>query len=230
MPLAPVLFLTTLLLSSLAGCERVSSVFGRASLPDMGPRLPATVRMEFDPSLTTAIAGYADACNHPQELRIGEELESVLLDAAHQTFQAVRMPGAGPAEPRADVDVHVSLEQSGLRIQTDNVYDRLPAELILQAYAVFKDRSGKILGERSLKTTRREKIILEPTQHRCAYVTMDSFLHGAAVALSTQFAREARALLDPDSRMAAAGQPSAPASTAIPGPQPTLSFKATILD
>ena len=219
-------------------------MFAPASLPDLGPPLPATVRLEFDPTLTTALARYADACNHPQELRIGEELETVLLDAARQTFQAVKMPGeTGPLEQAADIEVAISLEQSGLRIQTDNIYDRLPAELALEALAVFKDRSGKVLGERPLKTIRRERIILEPTQHRCAYVTMDTFLHDAAVDLSTKFARESRALLDPSSQIAAGRQapvstaaqnvapvPSAPVSPPPPEQKPALSFKATILD
>ena len=64
-----------LMCSLLSGCERLSTPFRKSALPDMGPRLPATVRMNFDPALTAAIARYADACNHPQELRIGAELE-----------------------------------------------------------------------------------------------------------------------------------------------------------
>ena len=89
----------------LHGCERFSKAFHQSTLPDMGPRIPSSVRMTFDPSLTTAIARYADACNHPQELRIGAELEDVLVDAAHQTFQSVQIPGQRatdtPQSPRA---------------------------------------------------------------------------------------------------------------------------------
>ena len=70
-----------------------------------------------------------------------------MLDAAHQTFQTVYVAGAGPAEPGPgpDLVVKISLEQSGLRIQIDNVYDRLSTELTLEALVLFKDRSGKSL-------------------------------------------------------------------------------------
>ena len=181
----------------LHGCERFSKAFHQSTLPDMGPRIPSSVRMTFDPSLTTAIARYADACNHPQELRIGAELEDVLVDAAHQTFQSVQIPGQRATDTPADVEAFITLQQSGLQIQTDGVYDRLPAELILESAVVFRDQSGKVLGERTLKTSRRERIILEATQKRCAYATMDSFLHDTAVVLGTQFMREARSVFEP---------------------------------
>lgn len=200
-----------LMCSLLSGCERLSTPFRKSALPDMGPRLSASVRMNFDPALTAAIARYADACNHPQELRIGAELEDVLIDAAHQTFQTVQVAGQRAAETPADVDAFLTLEQSGLQIQTDGLYDRLPSELTLESVVVFRDRSGQVLGQRTLKTSRKERIILEPTQHRCAYVSMDGFLHDTAVVLGTQFMREARAVLEPST--AATGQMApAPAS------------------
>ncbi|MBA2252547.1 MAG: hypothetical protein H0W13_07565, partial [Nitrospirales bacterium] len=194
----PISLLSLVLLCSLLyGCERFSKAFHQSTLPDMGPRIPSSVRMTFDPSLTTAIARYADACNHPQELRIGAELEDVLVDAAHQTFQSVQVAGQRSSDMPADVEAVVTLQQSGLQIQTDGVYDRLPTELTLESAVTFRDRSGKVLAERTLKTTRREKIILEATQKRCAYATMDSFLHDTAVVLGTQFMREARGVFNP---------------------------------
>ncbi|HKN85989.1 MAG TPA: hypothetical protein VJV04_03935, partial [Nitrospiraceae bacterium] len=208
-----------LMCSLLSGCERLSTPFRKSALPDIGPRLPTSVRMNFDPALTAAIARYADACNHPQELRIGAELEDVLIDAAHQTFQSVQVAGQRAAETPADVDAFLTLEQSGLQIQTDGLYDRLPSELTLESAVVFRDRSGQVLGQRTLKTGRKERIILEPTQHRCAYVSMDGFLHDTAVVLATQFMREARAVLEP--LAAATGQlppASAPSVAAIQPP------------
>lgn len=222
-----------LLLGVLAGCERVSSLLGRSTLPEMGPRLPASARITFDPSVSKAVARYANACNQPEELRIGAELEAVLLEAAHRTFQTVQFAGSPPGSP-PDVEILIALQQSGLQIQTDGVYDRLPAELTLEAVAVYRDSTGNLLGERTFKTTRREKIIVEPTQRRCAYVTMDSFLHDAAVALSTQFMRESRALLEPLGQSpTAAAQPASAPSPSKPTTTravPTLSFKATLLD
>ena len=226
----PACLLALSLLAYIGGCEQVSSVMGRSKLPDLGPRLPATVRLEFDPSLTGAMAQYANACNQPEELRIGAELESVLLDAAYQNFQTVQTTGAGPAKPKPDVEAKISLEQSGLRLQTDEIYDRIPAELTLNALVVFKDRAGKIVAERPIKTSRRDRILLEPTQRRCVYVTMDSFLHDTAVALSTQFIREARELLDPGSSTAGLAQPAPSGTEPAPSKEPILSFKATIFD
>jgi hypothetical protein len=207
-----------LLCSLFYGCERFSSPFRKSTLPDMGPRIPSSVRMNFDPALTAAIARYADACNHPQELLIGAELEDVLIDAAHQTFQAVQIAGQRAAEAPADVEAFVTLQQSGLQIQTDGVYDRLPAELTLESVVVFRDRSGRVLGERSLKTARREKLILEATQHRCAYATMDSFLHDTAVVLGTQFMREARAVFEPSTPSAGQVPPASASGVASTKP------------
>lgn len=214
--------LIVLLLSCLVlhGCERFSSPFHKSTLPDMGPRMPSSVRMTFDPSLTTAIARYADACNHPQELRIGAEMEDVLVDAAHQTFQSVQVAGQRATDTPADVEAFITLQQSGLQIQTDGVYDRLPAELTLESAVVFRDRSGKVLGERELKTTRRERIILEATQNRCAYATMDSFLHDTAVVLGTQFMREARAVLEPSRSTAGPVPPTAAPAPGVASAKP----------
>ena len=208
-----------LICSLLSGCERFSTPFRKSALPDMGPRIPASVRMNFDPALTSAIARYADACNHPQELRIGAELEDVLIDAAHQTFQSVQVAGQRAAETPADVDAFLTLQQSGLQIQTDGLYDRLPSELTLESTVVFRDRSGQVLGERTLKTSRKERIILEPTQHRCAYVSMDGFLHDTAVVLGTQFMREARAILEPSAT--ATGQMSPPSMAGVAPTKPS---------
>lgn len=211
----------------LHGCEGFSSPFHKSTLPDMGPRIPSSVRMKFDPSLTTAIARYADACNHPQELRVGAEIEDVLVDAAHQTFQSVQVAGQRAADAPADVEAFVTLQQMGLQIQTDGIYDRLPAELTLESTVVFRDQSGKVLAERSLKTTRHEKIILEATQKRCAYATMDSFLHDAAVVLGTQFMREARGVFEPSTPTAGPVPPSSVPSATSTKPSSAATGETT---
>lgn len=209
---------------TLTGCERFSSGLTRTPLPDAGPRLPVSARIEFDPALTAAVLHYVDACNSPRDLRLGNELETVLLQAAYQTFQTISPPDP-PAKTNPDVDIGIILEQSGLKIQTDNLYDRLPAELTIEATATFRDRSGNLLGQRSLKTVRRERLLLEPTQHRCAYVSIDAFLHDAAVSVAVQFIREARAFLERGPEAAGGAGPSSPAQGSS-----SLSFKASVLD
>jgi hypothetical protein len=189
------------------GCEKVKSAMGRATIPTMGPKLPYTLKMEFDPALTTTRLPYINACNAPFELRVGPELEAVLLQAAGQNFKAVQFAGAAPGSVKPDVTAQIVLQQSSLKIQTDGIYDRLPAELNLEAAVAFKNQGGGLLGERIIKTSYRERLLVEPTQHRCDLVSIDAFLENAAVSLSIQFIREARTLLDPEGTLAGTGQP-----------------------
>ncbi len=222
--------LLALLLAGTMGCQEIATKLGRAELPNLGPPIPLSVRMQFDPSLSDAKANYVDSCNHPREVRIGEPLEDVLLQAAQQNFKTV-YAGRGPAEAKPDVEVRIALLQPRLNIKTDNVYDREPADLTLDAVATFRDSSGKLLLEQPIQASRQERLLVEPTQQRCAYASIDKFVHDTAVSLSIKFVREARALLDPESQATAAGQaPSAQAGqTTAQGPA-ALSFKATILD
>lgn len=228
----PVTVLLLFMLTALSGgCEKVSSFLSRSTLPDLGEQIPVSVKIEFDPSLTNAKAPYINACNNPEELYIGPELEAVLLQAAHQTFKTVHFAGAKRGDAKADLTIRVSLQQASLKIQDINVYDREPAELSVEVLVEFRDQSGKLLLEQPIQTTRRERLIVEPTQRRCAYGSIDAFLHDTAVSFSIQFVREARALLEPEGQLARAGQvPAAQAPPPAPQGPPALSFKATLLD
>jgi hypothetical protein len=222
------LILLALLLPLVGGCEKVKSALGRATIPDMGPKLPLTIKMEFDPGLTATRLPYINVCNAPLELRIGPELEAVLLEAASQNFKSVQFAGAAPTGAKPDVVAQIALQQSSLKIQTDGVYDRLPADLRLEAAVAFKDQSGALIAERTIKTSYREKLLVEPTQHRCDLVSIDGFGQAAAVSLAVQFVREARSLLDPDGTLASTGQPAFPLSTQAPPPPtaPAVSSQA----
>jgi len=224
------------------GCDKVSKAFTRSTIPNLGPQLPYSVKLDLDPTLTKARLQYTNACNSPQELRVGEDLESTLLQAVHQTFKTVYFDKKPlPAGVKPDLEVKVALLNSGLEIQTDGIYDRLPADLTLEMGTVFRDTTGKIVSEKNFPSRRQEKLILEPTQHRCMYVNTDSLVHDSSIGLSIQFIKHARALLDPEGQLAAAAAPAAPpaaqmAETPAPVPQPpalgapALSFKATMLD
>jgi len=181
------------------GCEKITGAFGRATLPDFGPPIPVSVRMEFDSSLSDASAPYLDSCNHPREVRIGPVLEDTLLQAAYQTFKTVSFAGSGPTtQAKPDVDVRITLLKPRFNIKNDNVYDREPALLALDAVATFRDSTGKLLREQPLQVSRQERLLLEPTQERCAYASLDKFVSDTAVVLSSKFIREARALLAPE--------------------------------
>lgn len=208
-----------LLLALLAtGCDKIG--YTRATLPDMGPLLPLSVTLSFDPSLVSAQYTYTDSCSHPGiPVLLGQVLESTLTDAADQTFKTVRLADKQSGEAKSDVNVQIVLQQQGFKMNPSALYDRVPAELLLEAVVVFRDQSGKVLREAPLKVTHRDRLFLAVDQKRCDYL-MDPFVHGAAVSLATLFAKASRDLLDPNSQTV--GGSSAPASSLV--------FKATVLD
>ncbi len=228
-----------LLALELTACDKLAGLVRRTPLPDMGPRLPVSVKLTFDPSLTNARVQYIDACNSPYEIPLGTELESVLLDAAAQNFQSVSASGANPQPTLPTHEIHIDLQRSGLKLLTDNMYDRVPAELVLEAVATFKDDSGTVVNQQALSVQHKQRLILEPTQRRCNYGNMDEFIYEAAVALSTQFIRAARAQYESGSRTVspappapAAQAPAVPPSGSAPTGSPisAVSFKATLVD
>ncbi|HEU0069218.1 MAG TPA: hypothetical protein VFQ26_08175, partial [Nitrospiraceae bacterium] len=83
----------------------MTSVFHRAPLPDMGPRLANSVKLTFDPSFTNLNMQYIDGCNSPHELNVGEVVESVMIDAASQNFAAVTVTGGVPAQILPDKEI-----------------------------------------------------------------------------------------------------------------------------
>lgn len=219
------------------GCEKLTSGFRRTPLPDMGPRLANSVKLTFDPSLTNLKMQYADGCNSPHELNVGEETESTLIDAAAQNFTAVTVTGGVAATTPPDTEILVTLQRSGLKLWADSIYDRVPADMVLEALLTFKNAAGKELSQQTISITHNQRLILEPTQRRCDYGNMGEFVHDAGVALATQFIRAAR------TQLAGAGGPT-PATVAVSPTKPTpspatlpakgipsaLSFKATVLD
>jgi hypothetical protein len=215
-----------LLLASASSCEKLTKSFTREPMPNLGPQLPISARIEFDPSVATASAPFVDSCGHPTELRVGPDLQDALLQSAYATFKTVYEGASSGDKP--DVEVRIKLLKPLLTIKSDALYDRAPAELRLDALAEFRDSSGQRLAEKELQVVRQQRLQVELTQSRCAYVT-DPFVSDAAVALATKFSREARALFDPASRAstpAGAAQTPASAPTASSG----LTFKAVLLD
>ncbi len=203
----------------LGGCH----VFTRTPLPDMGPRLPNSVKLTFDPSLTNLKMQYQNGCASFRDLNVGEEVESVLIDAAAKNFQAVTVTGGAAAPVPPDTEILVTLQRSGLKLWQDGLYDRLPADLTLEMLLTFKDKAGKELGQQTISIAHSERLILEPTGKRCEYGNADEFAYNAGLKMSVQFILAAR------SQLAAAG--GAPTEKVAAAPvQSALSFKATVLD
>jgi hypothetical protein len=221
-----------------AGCEQVAKRFTRETLPNYGAPLPVSARMVVDPSVTNASASYIDSCGHPEEMRLGASFQDALLEGAYQTFETVQ-DGPG-SSPQPDVEARIRLLKPTLTINGEAMYDRAPTELRLDGMVEFRDAAGKLLAEKELHVVRKDRLAIEPSQKRCAYVTYP-FIEDAAVALTAQFMREARSLLDPSGQYA--GPPrgtsdrTAPKlqQTSITPPSPTvtpspLTFKATLFD
>jgi len=219
------------------GCEKVTSAFHRTPLPDLGPRLANSVKLTFDPSFSNLKMQYIDGCNSPHELNVGEEVESMMIDAASQSFTAVTVAGGVPAQVLPDKEIVITLQRSGLKLWADNVYDRVPADITLEALVTLKDVAGKELGRQTVSIAHNQRLILEPTNRRCDYGNIGEFLHDAGIDLSTQFIRAVRTQL-----AATGGTIPAPVATlpvrpvpptaniAVQGALSALSFKATLLD
>jgi hypothetical protein len=199
--------------------------------------MPNSVKLTFDPSLTNLKMQYIDGCNSPRELLVGTEAESVLIDAASHNFQAVSVTGGTASPTPPDTEILVSLQRSGLNLRTDNVYDRVPADMTLEALLTFKDAAGKELGQQTIAIAHNQRLILEPTQRRCDYGNINEFVYDAGIALSVEFIRASRAQLTAGTIASAAKTSAAPAQP-VPSPASApsktvpsaLSFKATMLD
>ena len=219
------------------GCEKLTSAFHRTPLPDMGPRLANSVKLTFDPSFTNLKMQYIDGCNSPHELNVGEEVESIMIDAASQNFTAVTVTGGITAPIQPDTEIVVTLQRSGLKLWADSVYDRVPADMTLETLLTFKDAGRKELGQQTASIAHNQRLILEPSQRRCDYGNIGEFVHDAGIALSTQFMRAVRTQLAatggtaPATVAASPARPVPPTAT-IPakGTRSALSFKATVLD
>jgi hypothetical protein len=203
----------------------------------MGPRLANSVKLTFDPSLTNLKMQYTDGCNSPHELNVGEEVESIMIDAATQNFTAVTVTGGIAAPIQPDTEILLTLQRSGLKLWADNVYDRVPADMTLETLLTFKDAAGKELGQQTVSIAHNQRLILEPTLRRCDFGNIGEFVHDAGIALSTQFIRATRTQLAstgglPPAPVAASPIKSVPPIASLPaqGTPSALSFKATVLD
>jgi hypothetical protein len=209
--------LVTVLLA--VGCEQLGLV--RAQLPDLGPPLPLSAEIRFDTALRSASSTYTDACGHPDRpVAIGTVLESALTEAADRTFKRTQLVETPTASTPVDLYIEFTLSQQGFKLSQDTVYDRIPAELLLEVVAVFRDASGKVLHEIPLSITHKDRILILPDQRRCDYL-LDPFVQDAAVKLATQFAQAARDVLDPVR---------APLAKRPANPLPALAFQAIMLD
>ena len=208
---SPIILILALLATTIAiGCSK------RLELPDLGPQLPLSAKLELAPSLTEAKFEYLDSCGHFQPVQIGAGLEEALLQTAHRMFQRVEFDRGGATQtPPTDVTIRVDLVDSDLKIQTDNLYDRPPAEMRLLAVERIHDASGTLLRQPEIQVNRRERVRIEPLQKNCDYI-LDPFLPNVITEFVMQFAAETRSTLAPADQASSSGAPGSAAATAAP--------------
>ncbi|HKC93857.1 MAG TPA: caspase family protein [Nitrospira sp.] len=222
-----------------AGCT------SRLEFPqDMGEPLPNHVKLEIPTAIKELSADYVDNCGHMQKRPLGSQLEDALVEGAYRTFKSVSYEGGGTKGATPEAVLRVDLVNWSFTLITDNtvLYDRVPADVKLNAMARVLDLNGKLLRESEIKIARQERVRIEPMQKNCDYI-IDPFLQDTAVEFATKVSLEARQafggkIAGASGTTAGAVPPAAVAAApmaavAVPGMSSSASslrFKATVLD
>ncbi len=231
--------LTMLFLITGVGCA------SRLEFPPMGEPLPVSVKLEIPASIKTLRAEYTDGCGHLMQVPLGARLEEALVEGAYRTFKSVSYEGGGSKDAVPEALVRVDLVNWSFKLQQDNVYDRVPANIQLNAIARVYDLTGKVLRESEVKVVRQERLRLEATQRNCDYI-IDPFIQDTSVDFAAKVSMDVRQAFGGATQGAVPAAASAPAATPQPAaglptskPQPpvaaasaasSLRFKAMVLD
>jgi len=210
----------------------------------MGEPLPNHVKLEIPTAIKELSADYVDNCGHMQKRPLGSQLEDALVEGAYRTFKSVSYEGGGTKGATPEAVLRVDLVNWSFTLITDNtvLYDRVPADVKLNAMARVLDLNGKLLRESEIKIARQERVRIEPMQKNCDYI-IDPFLQDTAVEFATKVSLEARQafggkIAGASGTTAGAVPPAAVAAApmaavAVPGMSSSASslrFKATVLD
>ncbi len=231
--------LTMLFLITGVGCA------SRLEFPPMGEPLPVSVKLEIPASIKNIRAEYVDGCGHLMQVPLGVRLEEALVEGAYRTFKSVSYDGGGSKDAVPEAVVRVDLVNWSFKLQQDNVYDRIPANIQLNAIARVYDLTGKVLRESEVKVVRQERLRLEATQRNCDYI-IDPFIQDTSVDFAAKVSMDVRQAFGGTAQAAMPAAASAPAATPQPvaglptsKPQPpaaaasassSLRFKAMVLD
>jgi hypothetical protein len=222
-----------------AGCA------SRLEFPPMGEPLDHTAKLEIPASLKKLTAEYTDSCGHLMQIPVGSRVEEALVESAYRTFKRVVYEGGGSKDATPDVLVRVDLVSWSFSIDKEYLYDRAPAKLQLNAMARVYDAKGDLLRETEIKTSRQERLRIEPVQKNCDYV-IDPFIQDSVVDFASKVALDARLAFgaQPQGQAAQASVPpvskpsvetegvakAAPSSVPGPSSSSALRFKAMVLD
>ncbi len=231
--------LAILLLITGVGCA------SRLEFPPMGEPLPVSVKLEIPASIKTLRTEYTDGCGHLMQVPLGARLEEALVEGAYRTFKSVSYEGGGSKDAVPEALVRVDLVNWSFKLQQDNVYDRVPANIQLNAIARVYDLTGKVLRESEVKVVRQERLRLEATQRNCDYI-IDPFIQDTAVDFAAKVSMDVRQAFGGAAQLAAPTAAPAPIATpqttaGLPTSKPPLAaatasasaslrFKAMVLD
>ena len=230
--------LTMLFLITGVGCA------SRLEFPPMGEPLPVSVKLEIPASIKNIRAEYTDGCGHLMQVPLGVRLEEALVEGAYRTFKSVSYDEGGSKDAVPEAVVRVDLVNWSFKLQQDNVYDRVPANIQLNAIARVFDLNGKVLRESEIKTVRQERLRIEPTQKNCDYI-IDPFIQDTSVDFAAKVSTEVRQAFGGTALAAVPAAASVPVAPPQPAaglptskPQPaaaaasasSLRFKAMVLD
>jgi len=217
----------------------------RLEFPPMGEPLPVSVKLEIPSSIKSLRADYTDGCGHLRQVPLGAQLEEALVEGAYRTFKSVSYEGGGSKDATPEAVVRVDLVNWSFKLQQDSLYDRVPANIQLNAIARVFDMNGKVLRESEIKTTRQERLRLELTARNCDYI-IDPFIQDTSVDFAAKVSMDVREAFGGTAQAAVPATASAPLATPQPAaglptsmPQPpaatasaasSLRFKAMVLD
>lgn len=238
-PVKPLrIFLAAVSLITIAGCA------SRLEFPPMGEPLPVSVKLEIPSAIKELRADYTDNCGHLMQVPLGTRLEEAIIEGAYRTFKSVSYEGGGSKDAAPEAVVRIDLVNWSFKLQQDSLYDRVPANIQLNAIARVYDMNGKVLRESEIKTIRQERLRLELTARNCDYV-IDPFIQDASVDFAAKVSMDVRQAFSGATAVpqaAAAAPATAPQSApVIPAGKPqtaaaatsaasALRFKAMVLD
>jgi len=210
----------------------------------MGEPLPVSVKLEIPAAIKGLRADYTDGCGHLMQVPLGARLEEALVEGAYRTFKSVSYEGGGSKDATPEAVVRVDLVNWSFKLQQDSLYDRVPANLQLNAIARVFDMKGKVLRESEVKVVRQERLRLEAMARNCDYI-IDPFIQDASVDFAAKVSMDVRqafsgATASPQTAATAPGStpqsavviPAGKLQTAAAATSATsaLRFKAMVLD
>jgi len=210
----------------------------------MGEPLPVSVKLEIPAAIKELRADYTDGCGHLMQVPLGTRLEEALVEGAYRTFKSVSYEGGGSKDATPEAVVRVDLVNWSFKLQQDSLYDRVPANLQLNAIARVFDMKGKVLRESEVKVVRQERLRLEAMARNCDYI-IDPFIQDASVDFAAKVSMDVRqafsgATASPQTAATAPGStpqsavviPAGKLQTAAAATSATsaLRFKAMVLD